>query len=106
VLGPNTVVEDGAFIEPGAAIAQSWIGPDTFVGKFAEITESLASGSTLLNWKTNSVLEVPDPFLLCSLRRPRLAQSAGLLTRLSELYSRNKEEVQELWKHLLLGKQG
>ena len=106
VVGPGAALEDGAFVEPGAELAESWIGPDTFVGQFARIGGSLAWGSTLLNWRTGSVTQVADPFLLCALRQPRRRPSLGCFDKLSQLYARNKGEVGVLWKHLLLHKEG
>jgi NDP-sugar pyrophosphorylase family protein len=106
VLGPGAIVEDGSFIEPRCEIAQSLVGPDTFVGSFAALRESFAWGSTLINWKTNSTTKVPDPFLLCSLRHRKQQSTAGWLDRLSELYARNREDLQVAWKHLLLKKEG
>ena len=106
VVGPNTVIEDGAFIEPGAEIAGSYIGSHTFVGRYTEIKDSLALGNTLLNLNTGSFAKVPDPFVLCALRQPRFSRSAGLLRRLSEFYSRNKVDMQVIWKHLLMNREG
>jgi hypothetical protein len=34
------------------------------------ISSSLAWGSSLIDWRTDSSLRVPDPFLLSSLARP------------------------------------
>ena len=67
VVGPEAVVEDRALIGAGARIVGSVVGPDTFVGRLTAITRSLAAGSLLVNWSTESVLRVPDRFLLCSL---------------------------------------
>ena len=106
VLGPGTIIEEGAFIERAAEISQSYVGPYTFVGRYSEIKDSIAWGNTLLNLKTGSSAKVPDPFVLCALRRPRLPASSGWFTRLAEIYTRNKEEVQLLWKHLLMNKEG
>jgi NDP-sugar pyrophosphorylase family protein len=106
LLGPATIVEDGAFIEPAATIAHSVVGPDTFVGRLAELANSVAWGSTLINWQTGSLTKVPDPFLLCALRQPRPPHSPGWFARLSELYSRNKADVHLLWKHFLMNKEG
>lgn len=105
-LGPGCIVEDGAFIEPAAEVANSWIGPDTFVGQFARIGDSLALGGTLINWRTNTVAEVPDAFLLCALRKPRQFGRPGWLARLADLYERNKEEAYDLCKHLILNREG
>ena len=106
VIGSHSIVEDGAFIEPGVEIQESSIGPDTFVGRFAQVSRSIAWGSTLINWQTGSLTKVTDSFLLCALRRPRRQRTAGWLTRLSDLYCRGKEEVQIVSERLLLNKEG
>ena len=67
VVGPEAIVEDRAVVENEARITHSWIGPDTFVGPMTSVAWSLAWGSNLTNWRTDSSLKVPDPFLLCSL---------------------------------------
>lgn len=79
VVGRGAIVEDRAVIEVGARVLQSYVGPDTFVGRMASVTDSLALGSTLINWRTESILRVPDPFLLCSLARPSSGGSGGVL---------------------------
>jgi hypothetical protein len=67
VVGPCAIVEDRALVSCKARVTQSWIGPDTFVGPMTSIANSLAWGSTLVNWQSDSSLRVPDPFLLSSL---------------------------------------
>jgi hypothetical protein len=67
VVGPGAIVEDRAVVGEKAIIAHSWIGPDTFVGAMTSVTNSLGWGSTLIDWRTDSALHVPDPFLLSSL---------------------------------------
>lgn len=76
IIGPQAVVEDGSFIGAGGKVSESIIGPETFVGEFAEVRHSIAWGSTLVNWQLNSCLKVPDAFMLCGLkpRRSPLAQ--------------------------------
>jgi NDP-sugar pyrophosphorylase family protein len=106
VIGPNSIVENGAFVEPGAEVQDSSIGPDTFLGRFAQLNRSIAWGSTLINWQTGSLTKVPDSFLLCAVRRPRRQRTAGWLARLSELYSRPKEELPMVAERLLLNKEG
>jgi NDP-sugar pyrophosphorylase family protein len=103
-IGPGAIVEDGTFVEPAAEVVESWVGPDTFVGQFARIAKSVAFGATLVRWETGSMVQVPDPFLMCALRKPRRLRGAGLLSRLSELYARNREEA--VLKQLLIHKQG
>jgi len=104
-VGPMSIVEDGSFIESGALVSHSIVGPNTFVGKLAELSESFALGDTLVNLKMGSVTKVPDNFLLSALRQPRSPQAAGFLERLAELCSRNLTEVQLLWKHFLMKKE-
>jgi NDP-sugar pyrophosphorylase family protein len=105
-VGPGAMVEDGSFVEPGAEVVESWIGSDTFVGQFARIYGSLAWGNLLINWQTNSAIDIADPFLLCALRRPRQSRSANWVKKLSDMYARNKGEMGLIWKHLLLHKEG
>ena len=71
VVGPGAIVEDRALVSCKARVSQSWIGPDTFVGPMTSVVSSLAWGSTLINWQSDSSLRVPDPFLLSSLAAPR-----------------------------------
>lgn len=71
VIGPNAVLESEAFVARGAQVSHSVIGPKTFVGEFTEVRNSIAWGSTLVNWERDSCLKVTDEFLLCSLEPPR-----------------------------------
>lgn len=85
-VGPNAAIEDRSFIEAGAEIVNSVIGADTFVGRLAALQKSFAWGSTLVNWETDSVIHVPDAFLLCGLKRPQNAKSSEkFLHRLFDL---------------------
>lgn len=86
IVGPNAVIEDRSFVEAGADIVNSVIGPDTFVGRLAALQKSFAWGSTLVNWETDSVIQVPDAFLLCGLKRASNAKSSEkFLHRLFDL---------------------
>ncbi len=81
-IGPGAMVEDHVAIERGARISHSIVGPNTFVGPNISLQDSLALGSTLVNWKNNSCLRVPDAFFLCSLAERRLAyDGSGLIGR-------------------------
>jgi len=71
VIGPDAILENGVFVSRGAEVAQSLVGPETFVGRYTELRNSIAWGSTLVNWQRDSCLRVPDAFLLCSLAPPR-----------------------------------
>jgi len=68
VIGPNVVLEREACISHGAEISHSIIGPRTFVGKFTEVSRSIAWGPMLVNWERDSCLKVTDEFLLSSLQ--------------------------------------
>ena len=86
IVGPGAVVEDRSFIEAGAEIVNSVIGPETFVGRLAVLQKSLACGSTLVNWETDSAIQVPDAFVLCGLKRQANAKSSEkFLRRLFDL---------------------
>lgn len=86
VVGPMAIIEDRSFIEAGAEIVSSVIGPDTFVGRLAALRKSFAWGNTLLNWETDSVTQVADAFLLCALKRATNAKSSEkFLHRLFDL---------------------
>lgn len=67
VIGPHAVLEDRVIVDSAAEIHASIVGPDTFVGALTRIDSSLAWGSTLIDWRSGSCTQVPDPFLLSSL---------------------------------------
>jgi carbonic anhydrase/acetyltransferase-like protein (isoleucine patch superfamily) len=64
VVGPNAVVENRSLIESGAEIMDSVVAPETFVGAFTEVRDSVVIGNLLINWRNGSHLNVPDAFLL------------------------------------------
>jgi NDP-sugar pyrophosphorylase family protein len=77
VIGPNAILENGVVVEAHTEIAGSWIGPETYVGELIRINDSLAWGSTLIDWQTSSCTVVPDEFLLCPLKQNRFGRSSG-----------------------------
>ncbi len=82
IIGPDAIIEDRVVVEQGARVTQSIIGPETFVGQMISVGHSLASGSTVVNWQTDSCLRVPDAFFLCSLGERRFdAQGSTLFGR-------------------------
>jgi NDP-sugar pyrophosphorylase family protein len=105
VIGPDAIIEDSSFVEGNTEITKSYVGRDTFIGRYAELSDSLAWGNTLINWRTGSVARVPDAFLLCALRQPSALQPDGWFGRIAQRYSRNKEELQMVWKHMLMDKE-
>jgi carbonic anhydrase/acetyltransferase-like protein (isoleucine patch superfamily) len=66
-VGPGAIIEDRALVGEKAIVSRSWVGPDTSVGPMTSVVDSLAWASTLVNWRTDSALHVPDPFLLSAL---------------------------------------
>ena len=80
MIGPGVILEDRVVVGTGACITQSVVGPDTFVGRLTAVVQSLAAGSLLVNWRSGSVLRVPDAFLLCSLLdMPSLVPTTGVM---------------------------
>ena len=80
------VVENRSFVEAGAEVAHGIVGPDTYVGQWSEVQDSLVAGNQLINWRTGSCVSVPDAFQLCAMTRPRgVARAAGVLGRLAAL---------------------
>jgi NDP-sugar pyrophosphorylase family protein len=79
VVGPGAILEDRSVVESNASVTQSWVGPETFVGPMTSVANSLALGNTLIDWRTDSSLTVPDPFLLCSLSRLPSPATTGRL---------------------------
>lgn len=71
VVGPHAIIEDRSVADGMARVAHSWVGPDTCVGSMTSVSHSIAWGSTLVDWRTDSTLHVPDPFLLGSLAKAR-----------------------------------
>ena len=94
VIGPMTVVENRAVVEADCDISSSVVGPETMVGSWTELRESIGWGSTLVNWNTGSIATITDPFLLCALR-PVREESKALSWRQqwNALYEDAKEDL-------------
>lgn len=105
VIRGGSIIENGVVVDQAAEINASHVGPRTYVGKFADVNESFAWGDALLNWRSGSLVRVPDPFMLCALQRRR-NPGMGLLGKLNQVYARNKVDAQMLWKHLLTNREG
>lgn len=106
IVGPNVVIEEKSLIEPHAKISDSHIGAETFVGAHTDIEHSIVLGSTLISWKYNSVIKVPDEFLLCSIAKSHGAAAHAAKSKmpvLTVLPDPTPEEIQpqpELsWKY-------
>jgi NDP-sugar pyrophosphorylase family protein len=88
VIGPAAILENGVVVENAATIYESWIGTQTFAGNLVQIKDSLALGSTLVNFRINSVAKIPDEFLLCSLRHGKYTiHSGNFIGRLAALFA-------------------
>lgn len=86
VLGPAAIIENGVVVENGAAIYESWIGTQTFAGSLIQVKDSLVLGNKLINFRLDSVAEIPDAFLLCALKdRRHPIRSGNLCGRLAAL---------------------
>lgn len=102
IVGPGAVVEDHAVIGADARVMHSIVGPDTFVGQHVCVANSLAVGSLLINWRTESILRVPDAFLLCSLAAlPALLPGTSSATRALAILGRIAEKPRKLFSALL-----
>jgi NDP-sugar pyrophosphorylase family protein len=67
IIGPGAVLEDRVIVDAASEIAGSVIGPETFIGALTKVQDSIAWGNTLINWRTGSCTQVPDPFLMSPL---------------------------------------
>jgi hypothetical protein len=76
-IGPYAILENCVVVESGTEVANSSVGPETFIGALTEVRNSLAWGNTLINWRNGSRTTVPDAFLMCSLSKRRLPQAVG-----------------------------
>lgn len=99
VIGPMTIVENRSVVESDCELSGSFVGAETFVGRFTEMKDSIACGNTLVNWKTSSVATITDPFILCALGNvvPKL-ETAGWRQHVAAVLARTKED----FHHLLL----
>ena len=88
IVGPGAIIEDRSVVADEAHVTHSWVGPDTFVGPMTSVVSSLAWGSNLTNWRSDSSLRVPDPFLLCSLARPAIAPAIAAFDAAAEATAR------------------
>jgi len=84
VVGPEAILESRIFVEAGAEISYSIVGPETFIGELTETRDSIACGNRLINWRDGSSLDVPDAFTLAALGR-RSPPAASWPARLAAL---------------------
>ncbi len=70
IVGPEVVIEDDSYLDDGAEVVGSIVGPGTYAGSFTELKRSFAWGRELLSLETGSVTEVQDRFLLGEAKAP------------------------------------
>lgn len=107
IIGPEAIVENGAFVDSKAEVTRGIVRPDTFVGRFAVLSDCIAAGSTLVDLATSVETHVPDPFVLSALRPLGPFNLAGAWAgKLANLYARHKLDVLWAWRHLAIRKEG
>jgi carbonic anhydrase/acetyltransferase-like protein (isoleucine patch superfamily) len=100
VIGPNAILENHVLVESDCEISNAVVGPETLVGKFTGLNNSLAWGGTMVDWKSGSLARVPDQFLMCALDAPLLPRRAtDRLRQLAAVVAGYNEEFHLLWKH-------
>lgn len=66
ILGPG-VISDGCIIDKKTSIKESVVLKDSYVGEGLELDDVIIDKSLLVNAKHNSVLNIPDPYILGSM---------------------------------------
>lgn len=86
VIGPNTIIEAQSYVDEGAEVVDSFVGPGTYVGALTEVRESIAWRRDLYKIPTGSSTRIQDAFLLgpahAGIRRGHAASLAGRLAAL------------------------
>jgi hypothetical protein len=82
-VGPWAVLENRVFVDNGAEVSNSTVCAETFVGRFTTVKNSLAIGSTLINWQNDSYVKIADSFLLSSLKSPSHFTEVNVVGRLA-----------------------
>ena len=67
VLGPGVVISDGTIIDEKTSIKNSIVLEKSYVGEGLELDNVIIDKSLLVNAKHNSVLNIPDPYILGNL---------------------------------------
>jgi len=85
-IGPYTVIESHSYIDDGAEVAASLIGPGTYVGALTEVRDSLAWKRDLYKISTGSSIQITDGFLLGPVHATlHSGQATSLLARILAL---------------------
>jgi hypothetical protein len=103
-VGPYSILEDGVILEADTEVTESWVGSRTLVGQFLCLANSLAWGSSLVNWHTDTAMTVADSFILCSLGASEQSPRTSWRRRLGDWYQRNRAGSPLLWNRLMTNK--
>jgi Bacterial sugar transferase len=87
IIGPNAVVETGACVDECASVVNGHVAAVSYVGSDVELCDSLASGSSLMNWRSGSQTEIRDAFLLADISMRHAHANSGMLGRAFALLS-------------------
>ena len=75
-VGPNTIIEDGSYIDAGAEVSDSIVGRQTYIGAFTELRSSFAAENQLLHLDSGSFTTISDRLLMSRVRpRPQILKS-------------------------------
>lgn len=89
VLGPWAVLGAGCLVDRHASVEESLIFPDSYVGQELELSQAVVDRNRLVSLRLEAALEVPDDFLLGSMKGRRLgralARAGGRLAALALL---------------------
>ncbi|MDB6022854.1 MAG: Nucleotidyl transferase [Pedosphaera sp.] len=97
-IGPRTILENRALIGSDCEISGSVVGPETRLGGWAELKDSVAWDRTLINWKSGSIVTISDPLLLCALHELRPpSKFLALRHQVAAWFKDDKEELELTW---------
>lgn len=68
-IGPNVLLGDRCFIDRGAHLANSVIGPDTYVGRNTSFVNKYVSRNYVVDMENKTAIFVDDPLILGDLTR-------------------------------------
>ena len=81
VVQSNVVIGDHVIVDKEAKIIHSVILPDTYVGRFTEVTNALVWGNVLIKVETDTVVEIDDDFILGNLKQEKPADGLGKIRK-------------------------
>ena len=76
-LGPGTVIEDRAVIEPGCRLSGVLVGRDTYVGRSTRLERTLVLGNIQVDLRNSACTRTEDQLQFCSLAGPPPEEEAA-----------------------------